>query len=123
MFIPGPHNIPDATSAIEQVITPGKGDRTYLEGQNFLLEIDGPVAVVRRTLPITPYKQLQQAPSAPSERSEDTVGSKKRGITCDDTIKLAFLSAWIEWCEEPFGHSISKHKKDKVKRSLDNIME
>ena len=86
------------------------------------MEIEAPVAVVRRNLPNTPYKQLQQAPCVPSSRSEDTEGSRKRGLKCDDTVKLAFLSAWIEWCEEPFGHSISKYKSTKVKLSIDNIM-
>ena len=121
-FIPGPDHIPDATSSIQQVITPGKDERTYLEGQNFRLEIGAPVAVVRRNLPITPYKQLQQAPSEPSERSEDTSGGRKRGMNCDDTIKLAFLSNWIEYSEEPFGHNISKFKSTKVKLSINNIM-
>ena len=121
-FIPGPDHIPDATSSIQQVITPGKDERTYLEGQNFRLEIGAPVAVVRRNLPITPHKQLQQAPSGPSERSKDTSGSRKRGINCDDTIKLAFLSNWIEYSEEPFGHNISRFKSTKVKLSINNIM-
>ena len=121
-FVPGPDYIPDATSSIQQVITPGKDELTYLEGQNFRLEIGAPVAVVRRNLPITPYKQLQQAQSVASERSEDTSGARKRGMNCDDTIKLAFLSNWIEYSEEPFGHSISKHKSTTVKLSINNIM-
>ena len=86
------------------------------------MEIAAPVAVIRNLQPLTPFKQLEQAPSLPSERSEETDGSRRRGITVDDTIKLAFLSAWIEWCEVPFGHNISQNKK-KVKPSLDNILE
>ena len=87
------------------------------------MNIDNPVSVVRQLQPLTPYKQLQQAPSVPSERSEDTVGSKKRGMTCDDPIKLAFLTAWIDFCEEPFRHTLSKYKSTKVKLSIENIME
>ena len=83
------------------------------------MEVEAPVAVVRQALSLTPHKQLE---AAPSERSEDTEGSRKRGLKCDDTVKLAFLSAWIEWSEEPFSHSISKYKSTKVKLSLDNIM-
>ena len=87
------------------------------------MNIDNPVSVVRQLQPLTPYKQLQQAPSLPSERSEDTVGSKKRGMTCDDPIKLAFLTAWIDFGEEPFRHTLSKYKSTKVKLSIENIME
>lgn len=87
------------------------------------MNIDNPVSVVRQLQPLTPYKQLQQAPSVPSERSEDTVGSKKRGMTCDDPIKLAFLTAWIDFGEEPFRHTLSKYKSTKVKLSIENIME
>ena len=87
------------------------------------MEIAAPVAVIRNLQPLTPFKQLEQAPSLPSGRSEDTDGSRRRGITVDDTIKLAFLSAWIEWSEAPFGYNISQNKKDKVKPSLENIME
>ena len=87
------------------------------------MNIDNPVSVVRQLQPLTPYKQLQQAPSVPSESSEDTVGSKKRGMTCDDPIKLAFLTAWIDFGEEPFRHTLSKYKSTKVKLSIENIME
>lgn len=87
------------------------------------MELLAPVSVVRDLQPLTPYKKLRQAPSVPSESSEDTVGSKKRGKTCDDTIKLAFLSAWIDFGEEPFGHTISKYKSTAVRLSIENIME
>ena len=119
----GPDNIPEATTSIEQVITPKKDERTYIVGQGLRMQLLTPVSVVREPEPITPYKQLQQAPSVPSESSEDTVGSKKRGMKIDDTIKLAFLSAWIEWCEVPFGHSISQYKSTKVKLCINNILE
>ena len=91
-------------------------------GKGWQMNIDNPVSVVRQLQPLTPYKQLQQAPSVPSERSEDTVGSKKRGETFTDPVKLAFLAAWIDYGEEPFGHTISKYKSTKVKLSIENII-
>ena len=118
----GPDNIPDATTSIEQVITPKKDERTYIVGQGLRMQLLTPVSVVREPEPITPYKQLQQAPSVLSESSEDTVGSKKRGETFTDPVKLAFLAAWIDYGEEPFGHTISKYKSTKVKLSIENII-
>ncbi len=107
---------------MHQVITPGKDERTYLQGQNFRLEIDTPVSVVRQVLPTTPYKQLAVAPTVPSEQTDTDGGKKKRGLNIDDDIKLAFLSAWIRWSEVPFSFFLSQHKSKKAKDSIENIL-
>lgn len=108
---------------MDQVITPGKDERTYLSfaGAPYRLEIGGPVSVVRKTLHTTPYKQLADAPSVPSERS-DTDGGRKRP-TINDDVKLAFLTAWIQWSEVPFSYCLSEHKSKKAKASIEEIME
>ena len=109
---------------MDHVITPGKDQRTYLQGENFRLEITDPVSVVRQVVPTTPYKQLAAAPSVPSEISSDTEGNKKRrGLNIDDDIKLAFLTAWIQWSEVPFAYCLSEHKSKKAKRSIEIILE
>ena len=122
----GPDNIPEATSSIHQMITPGKDERTFLEGQNFRLEITAPTAVVRQTLPLTPYKQLDSASVIESESSyktSETDNSKrKRGMNIDDIVKVEFLTVWIMWSEVPFGYCISGHKTSKAMHSIANIL-
>ena len=108
---------------MDQVITPGKNEQTYLEGQGFRLEIGAPVAVVRKVLPITPHKQIDVAPSVPSTNTDTEGGKKRRGINIDDNIKLAFLSAWIRCSEVPFAYCLSDHKSSKAKHSIENILE
>ena len=109
---------------MEQVITPGKDERTYLSfaGAPYRLEIGGPVSVVRQNLNSTPYKQLAATPSE-SSGTIDTEGEKrKRGLNIDDDTKLAFLSAWIQWSEVPFAYCLSEHKGKKAKDSIENII-
>ena len=118
----GPDNIPDATESVDHVITPGKDERTYLQGQNFRLEIGAPVSVVRQVMPTTPYKELAAAPSVPSEETDNEGGKKKRGLNIDDEIKLAFLSAWIRYSEVPFAYCLSENKGKKAKNSIENIL-
>ena len=119
----GPDNIPDATETIQQVITPGKDERTFLEGKDFRLEMRTPVAVVRQILPLTPHKQLAVASSVQSENTDTDGGKKRSGLNIDDDIKLAFFEAWIQWSEVPFAHRLSEHKSKKVKNSIENILE
>ena len=61
------------------------------------------------------------APIAPHQ-SDVQARIKKRGMNVDDQIKLAFLSAWIDNSEVPFGFNISEHKSSKAKDSIDKIM-
>lgn len=81
------------------------------------------MAVVRKVLPLTPYKQLDVAPSVPSSTTDTEMVKKKRKINIDDNIKLAFLSAWIKCSEVPFSHCLSEHKSSKAKHSIENILE
>ena len=108
---------------MDHVITPGKHQRTYLQGENFRLEFTDPVSVVRQVVPTTPYKQLATAPSVPSEISDSEGGKKKRGLNIDDDIKLAFLTAWIQWSEVPFAYCLKEHKSKKAKHSIESILE
>ena len=77
--------------------------------------------MVRQVMRTTPYKQLADAPSVPSEGS-DTDGRRKRPTITDD-VKLAFLTAWIQWSEVPFSYCLSEHKSKKAKASIEEIME
>ena len=52
------------------------------------------------------------APIAPHQ-SDVQARIKKRGMNVDDRCKLAFLSAWIDNSEVPFGFNISQHKSFK----------
>ena len=74
---------------------------------------------MREVLPLTPYKQLEVAPSPPSESSDGS--KKKRGMNIDDDIKLAFLQAWISWSQVPFAFCISANKT-KARQSIENII-
>ena len=125
-FYSGPDNIPEAARSIQQIITPGKDERTFLEGSDFCLEIRDRIAVVRQTLPDTPHKQLDALPVIESEKScldsESDTSKRKRGMNIDDTIKLAFLTDWIEFSEVPFAHCISEHKSKKARHSVENII-
>ena len=108
------------------MLTPGKDERTFLEGRGFRLEITAPTAVVRQTLPLTPYKQLDSASVIESESSyktSETDNSKReRGMNIDDIIKVEFLTMWIMWSEVPFGYCISGHKTSKAMHSIANIL-
>ena len=81
------------------MITPGKDERTFLEGRDFRLEITAPTAVVRQTLPLTPYKQLDSASVIESESSyktSETDNSKrKRGMNIDDITLWVFIRHMI----------------------------
>lgn len=86
------------------------------------MEIGGPVSVVRQVLPTTPYKQLAAAPSVSSDKTDTEGEKKKRGLNIDDEIKLAFLSAWIQYSEVPFAYCLSEQKGKKAKDSIENII-
>lgn len=118
----GPDHIPEATESVEQVITPRKNERIFLQSQTFRIGIVDPVSIVREVLPTTttPHKQLAAAPS--EESDTDTGGLKRTGININDDIKCKFLSAWIKWSEAPFSFCLSENKRIKVKNSIEHII-